>query len=227
MFPIGDDEVRGAGFGFVNFLLIVLNVIVFLFETTLNTSASQDFITRWGVIPVQILQGNQIITLLTSMFLHGGWLHLIGNMVFLWVFGDNVEAVLGHIGYLIFYLGGGLAASAAHIFFNPNSAIPSVGASGAIAAVLGAYIVMFPRSQIRTLIFWGLGGTITRVSAFFFLGIWFITQLLSGVLSVGDTAQTGGVAFWAHIGGFVFGFLAGFVFKGKATHLTYGSRRAY
>jgi membrane associated rhomboid family serine protease len=225
MFPIGDDEVRGAGFGFVNFILIAINVIVFLFEATLDPAATQDFITRWGVIPTQILQGSQLITLLTSMFLHGGWLHLIGNMVFLWVFGDNVEAVFGHFGYLIFYLVGGLAASAAHIFFNPGSAIPSVGASGAISAVLGAYIVMFPRSQVRTLIFWGLGGFITRVSALIFLGIWFITQFLSGIASVGSIAQTGGVAVWAHIGGFVFGLIIGLLFKGRAANLSFGSSR--
>jgi membrane associated rhomboid family serine protease len=227
MFPIGDDQVRGAGFGFVNFILIIINVVVFLFEATLDPAGTQDFITRWGVIPTLILQGNQLITLLTSMFLHGGWLHLIGNMVFLWVFGDNIEAVLGHLGYVIFYLAGGLAASAAHIFFNPDSSIPSVGASGAISAVLGAYIVMFPRSQVRTLIFWGLGGTITRISAIIFLGIWFATQLLSGIASIGATAQTGGVAVWAHIGGFVFGLIMGFLFKGRAEDIAYGSRQIY
>jgi membrane associated rhomboid family serine protease len=227
MFPIGDDEVQGAGPGYVNILLIVINVVVFLFQATLDQAAMQDFVNRWGVIPAQILQGNQLVTLLTSMFMHGGWLHLIGNMVFLWVFGDNVEAVLGRVGYLIFYLGGGLAASAAHILLNPASTIPSVGASGAISAILGAYIVMFPRSRIRTLVLWGIGGYVTRVSAILFLGIWFLTQLLSGVAGLGaQTAQTGGVAFWAHIGGFVFGLLGGFLFKGRAAHLKFGGRQA-
>ncbi|MBE0697697.1 MAG: rhomboid family intramembrane serine protease, partial [Anaerolineaceae bacterium] len=135
--------------------------------------------------------------------------------------------VLGHLGYLIFYLAGGLAASAAHIFFNPTSTIPSVGASGAISAALGAYIVMFPRSQVRTLIFWGFGGFITRVSALLFLGVWFATQLLSGVASIGNIAQTSGVAIWAHIGGFVFGLLIGLLFKGKAKNLNFRSHQIY
>ena len=227
MFPIGDDEVRGAGFGFINFILIVINVIVFLFEATLDPATTQDFITRWGATPTLILQGSQVITLITSMFLHGGWLHLIGNMVFLWVFGDNVEAVMGHFGYLIFYLAGGLAATAAHIFFNPGSSVPSVGASGAISAALGAYIVMFPRSQVRTLIFLGLWTTVTRISAVFFLGIWFAIQLFSGITSISNTAQSGGVAVWAHIGGFAFGVVLGFLFKGKASRLNFGGPQAY
>ena len=227
MFPIGDDEVRGAGPGYLNFLLIAINVVVFLYQATMDPAAAQEFVNRWGVIPVQILQGNALVTLLTSMFMHGGWLHLIGNMLFLWVFGDNVEAVMGRFGYLIFYLLGGLAASAAHILLNPESIVPSVGASGAISAVLGAYIVMFPRSQVRMLVL-TFGLYITRVSAMIFLGIWFITQLFNGIASIGvQTAQTGGVAFWAHIGGFVFGLLGGFLMKGRATHLQFGSGRAY
>lgn len=227
MFPIGDDEVRGRGFWIVNLLLIIANVAIFLFEVSLDPAASQDFITRWGAIPTLILQGSSTITLFTSMFLHGGWLHLIGNMIYLWVFGDNIEAVFGNLGYLIFYLAGGLAATAAHIFFNPDSSIPSVGASGAISAVLGAYIVMFPRSQVRTFIFLGLWSTITRVSAVVFLGIWFIMQLFSGVTSIGSTAQAGGVAVWAHIGGFVFGVVLGFLFKGKAARLQHRWPRPY
>lgn len=158
------------------------------------------------------------------MFMHGGWMHLIGNMVFLWVFGDNIEAVLGHAGYLIFYLAGGLAASAAHIFFNINSSIPSLGASGAIAAVLGAYVVMFPRSRVRMLVLLGFRGFVTRVSALIFLGVWFITQFLSGVASLGPaTAETSGVAFWAHIGGFVFGLVGGLLLRGRTRQLVSGN----
>lgn len=225
MFPIGDDDVRGAGPGYVNLLLIAVNVIVFLYQVSLGPGI-QDFINRWGVIPANIIQGEGLITLLTSMFLHGGWLHLIGNMLFLWVFGDNIEAVLGHVGYLLFYLAGGLAASAAHILVGPDSTIPSVGASGAIAAVLGAYIVMFPRSRIRVLlVFFFL--TITRVSALVFLGLWFVMQLLNGIAGIADTAQTSGIAFWAHIGGFVFGLICGFLLKGRASHLEFEPRRAY
>jgi len=155
--------------------------------------------------------------LLTSIFLHGGWLHLIGNMLFLWVFSDNIEAVLGAPLYLAFYLAGGLAASLAHILSGPASTIPSVGASGAIAAVLGAYIVMFPQSRVRLLVLFGYRAGVTRVSAIVFLGIWAVTQFFSGVASLGvPTAQTGGVAWFAHIGGFVFGLAIGALLRGRA-----------
>lgn len=219
MFPIGDDNVRGAGPAIVNWGLIVINVIVFLYEAMLGQEGVANFINQFGVIPAEIVQGQDLYTLLTSMFLHGGWWHLIGNMLFLWVFGDNIEAVLGHIPYLIFYLAGGIAASAAHILLDANSTIPSVGASGAIAAVLGAYVVMFPQSTIRVAVFVG-NLAITRVTALLFLGIWFVTQLFNGIASLGvETAQTGGVAFWAHIGGFVAGFIAGFLFRSKGHSL--------
>lgn len=215
MIPIGDDNVRGARPALVNYALIAINVVVFLYESSLGQNALQEFFNQWAVQPVEILAGQGLVTLITSMFLHGGWMHLIGNMVFLAVFGDNIEAVLGHIGYLIFYLAGGLAASAAHIFLNLDSAIPSLGASGAIAAVMGAYVVIFPRSRVRALIFFGFFMRVTMVSALFFLGIWFVTQLFSGVAGLGaQTAQTSGVAFWAHIGGFVFGSAAGFLLRG-------------
>jgi len=218
MFPVGDTEVKGAGPGVVTIGLIVLNVVVFLYEAILSQQALEQFIYNFGVIPAQIVQGEGLGTLLTSMFLHGGWLHLIGNMLFLWVFGDNIEAILGKIGYLAFYLAGGLAASAAHILLSWDSTIPSVGASGAIAAVMGAYVVMFPHSQIKLLVL-GRGAGMTRVTALFFLGIWAVMQLFSGLASLGvETAQTGGVAFWAHIGGFVFGVVVGFLFRGMAAN---------
>ncbi len=212
MIPIGDDEVKGAGFPIINTLLIVINTIVFLFEFTMGQNALQVFINQWGVIPTQILAGQRLDTLFTGMFMHASWLHLIGNMVFLWIFGDNIEDVLGHIPYLLFYLVGGLFAAATHIFFNATSNIPSLGASGAIAAVLGAYIVMFPRARVRTLIFLGFFGFVTRISAIIFLGIWFAMQLLNGVASLGaDTAQTSGVAVWAHVGGFLSGIVMAFI----------------
>jgi hypothetical protein len=137
VFPIEDQEIRGAGRGLFNWALIIINVLVIVFMITLNQEAQRDFINQYRVIPEEILQGQDLYALLTSMFLHGGWLHLIGNMLYLWVFGDNIEAVIGHIGYLIFYLLGGLAASAAHIALNAASNVPSVGASRAVAAVLG------------------------------------------------------------------------------------------
>lgn len=219
MFPVGDSEVRGAGPGIVNIALIVINTLVFIFQALMPPDAAQNFVNTWGVIPVEILKGQDMITLLTSMFLHGGWLHLIGNMLFLWVFGDNVEAVLGSPFYLAFYLAGGLAASAAHIMLNTTSTIPSVGASGAIAAVLGAYIVMFPHSKVRVLMLLGGRAGITRVGALIFLGIWFVTQLFSGIAGLVETAQTSGVAFWAHIGGFIFGVVVGFLLRSRTRSL--------
>jgi membrane associated rhomboid family serine protease len=222
MIPIGDDNVRGAGFPFINVLLIVINTLVFLYEFTLDQNTLQAFINHWGVIPTQILAGNRLDTIFTGMFMHAGWLHLIGNMVFLWVFGDNIEDILGHFSYLIFYLAGGIAAAAAHIFFNPTSSVPSLGASGAIAAVLGAYIIMFPRAKVRTLVFLGFFGWVTRISAIIFLGIWFAIQLFNGVAGLGvDTAQTSGVAVWAHIGGFVFGLVIGLFYRERASRASY------
>lgn len=155
MFPIEDQEIRGAGRGLFNWALIIINVLVIVFMITLNQEAQRDFINQYRVIPEEILQGQDLYALLTSMFLHGGWLHLIGNMLYLWVFGDNIEAVIGHIGYLVFYLLGGLAASTARIALNAASNVPSVGASGAVAAVLGAYIVMFPESKVKALVLSG------------------------------------------------------------------------
>lgn len=220
MFPVGDQEVRGAGPGVVTWVLIIINVLVFLFEATLSRSGLESFVREFGVVPAQIMGGEGLWTLLTSMFLHGGWLHLIGNMLFLWVFGDNIEAVLGHIGYLVFYLAGGLAASAVHIVFNLGSSVPSVGASGAIAAVLGAYVVMFPQSRVKVLLFLGYFMRVTRVTALMFLGLWAIMQFFNGIASLGAaTAQTAGVAYWAHIGGFVFGLVVGFLFRKQASQL--------
>lgn len=220
MIPVGDTEVRGSGPGILTIALIVINVIVFLFEAMMSTPELENFFRAYGVVPAQIMQGNGLITLLTHMFLHGGWLHLISNMLFLWVFGDNIEAVLGKVMYLAFYIAGGLAAAALQILVDPASTIPSVGASGAIAAVLGAYIVMFPRSRVKVMVMSRVGMGMTRVTALVFLGIWFVTQLFSGVASLGvPTAQTGGTAFWAHIGGFLFGLLVGFLFRGRARGL--------
>jgi membrane associated rhomboid family serine protease len=218
MFPIGDDNVRGQHAPIATWILLVLNVLVFLYEATLSEPALTRFITQYGVIPANIMQGDGLGTLLTSMFLHGGWMHLIGNMLFLWVFSDNIEAVIGTPLYFVFYLAGGLAGSAAHILSATASTIPSVGASGAIAAVLGAYIVMFPQSRVRLLVFLGYRAGVTRVSAIVFLGIWAVTQFFSGVASLGvATAQTGGVAWFAHIGGFAFGLVVGGLLRGRAS----------
>jgi membrane associated rhomboid family serine protease len=227
MFPIGDSEVRGAGPGIVTIGLIILNALIFIYELTLGDAGLNQFFQEWAVQPAEILRGEDLHALLSSMFLHGGWLHVAGNMLFLWVFGDNIEAVLGKVLYIAFYLAGGLAASAAHILVNPGSTIPSLGASGAIAAILGAYIVMFPRSQVRLLLLTGMGAGITRASALAFLGLWAVMQFFNGIAGLGaETAQTSGVAFWAHIGGFVFGLLVGFLMRGRAAGLDRPAGRA-
>lgn len=216
MFPIGDDEVHGSGPALSTWGLLIANVMVFLYEVSLSTGALERFITQYGVIPREIVAGVDLETLVTSMFLHGGWLHLIGNMLFLWVFSNNIEAVLGKGGHLAFYGAGGLAASLAHIWSDPGSNIPSVGASGAIAAILGAYIILFPQSRVRLLVFTGAYVGVTRASALAFLGLWAVMQLFSGIASLGvPTAQTGGVAWFAHIGGFAFGLLVGWILKNR------------
>jgi membrane associated rhomboid family serine protease len=221
MFPIGDSDVRDAGPGIVTIGLVLVNVVVFIVEVTVFRPGLRQFFNEYGVVPAEILQGQQLYAFFTSIFLHGGWFHLISNMVFLWIFGDNVEAALGKIIYPIFYLLGGIAASLAHVLVSPSSSLPSVGASGAIGAILGAYVVMFPRSQVRVLLLLGYFMVIRRVTAVLFLGVWFVMQFFSGIASLGaETAQTGGVAVWAHVGGFAFGLLVGFLFRGRAKDLT-------
>ena len=217
MFPVGDTNVRGASFPLVNWFIIIVNVLIFLYESMLGQSGQSQFILTYGVIPEDILRGEGLLTLITSVFVHGGWVHLIGNMLFLWVCGDNLEAVMGHVVYLMFYLLGGLAASGVHVLLHASSDIPSVGASGAISAVLGAYLVMFPGSRIRLLVPFGRTMRMTTVSALIFLGLWFVQQLISGLLSLGTmTVQTTGIAWWAHIGGFVAGVIVGFLFRSSA-----------
>jgi membrane associated rhomboid family serine protease len=223
MFPVGDDNVRGGQRPWVTWVLIAINVVVFLYELTLGMDGLQQFFDTYGVVPTRIAQGRGLYGLVTSMFLHGGWLHIIGNMLFLAVFGDNVEATLGRLGYLAFYFGGGIAASLAQVAMSPGSNLPSLGASGAVAAVLGSYAVMFPTSRVRVLIVLFYWITIRRVIALLFIGLWFVMQLFSGVASLGaQTAQSGGVAYWAHVGGFVVGLIVGFIYRGRAPELERG-----
>lgn len=221
IFPIGDEQVKGGYKPLISYLLIVINVLVFMFQVTLPPGYEQGFVMTYGMIPKEIAHGQDYFTLFTNMFLHGGWMHLIGNMLFLWVFADNIEAVIGKIPFILFYFGGGLAASAAHILFNLNSSIPAIGASGAISAVLGAYLVMFPASKIKVfvLIFFRS----FYMPALFFLGIWGVQQFINGFISiVPSTAYTSGVAWFAHIGGFVFGLISGFLIRRR-----YESRYGY
>ena len=232
MFPIGDENDH-AGVAFVTIALIVLNAVAFLNEINRPDQAVQAFIFAWGVVPREFATGTDLpplipfpfwSTLLTSMFLHGGWGHLGGNMLFLWIFGDNIEHRLGHLRFVLFYLVCGLAASLAHIMFNSGSSIPAVGASGAISGVLGGYLLMFPRNRVYVLTW----GGVMAVPAIFMLGLWIVTQFINGVGSIAVTDETsgGGVAYMAHIGGFVAGLVLAPVFAmGRQTAITSAPRR--
>ncbi len=212
IFPIGDEQVQGGHKPLIAYVLIGLNILVFLFQVTMPQGQQQVFVYEFGVIPYEIVNGREYLTLITNMFLHGGWMHLIGNMLFLWVFADNIEAVIGKFRFILFYFGGGLAATAAHIFFNPDSTIPAVGASGAISAVLGAYLVMFPASKVKVYVLYFFRSF--YMPALYFLGIWGVQQFINGFISIiPSSAYTSGVAWFAHIGGFVFGVLTGFLIR--------------
>jgi membrane associated rhomboid family serine protease len=202
MFPIRDTQ-RTYSTPFVTILLIVVNLLVFLYEISLEPYAQNHFTSVWALVPAKF----HAIDLFTSMFLHGGWMHVLGNMWFLWIFGDNIEDVLGHFKYLVFYILCGLAAGITHVLLNADSRLPTVGASGAIAGVMGAYLVKFPRNRITTLIFFGFVFFVD-IPAVFMLGYWFLIQVFSGVGSVGYTnLSQGGTAWFAHIGGFIVGMI--------------------
>ena len=186
----------------VTILVIALNALVFLYELSLGPRAQVAFVQFFGVVPAAL----EPATLVTSMFLHGGWLHVLGNMLYLWIFGDNVEDRLGHGRFAVFYLMCGLAAALAQTVMSPHSIVPMVGASGAIAGIMGAYFVMFPRSRVLTLIPLVIFWEVIELPAIFFLGFWFLMQLASGVGSLSAATQSaGGVAFWAHVAGFAAG----------------------
>jgi membrane associated rhomboid family serine protease len=210
MFPIGDDNSARRATPVVTVALIAINLVIFFLEL----QAGNEFIQNWAFIPARFSDdpAGDAPTLLSAMFMHGGWMHLGGNMLYLWIFGDNVEDRFGPVRYLLFYLACGLAATFAQYAVNPASAIPNVGASGAIAGVLGAYLLMFPKARVNVL----LGRQIVPMPAFVVLGLWIALQLVSGVGSIADTAQTeqGGVAYMAHVGGFVAGLVLGVVLGG-------------
>lgn len=205
MFPLRDENPTSRT-PYVNYILIAVNILAFIFQVMLGSS-QEAFVYQFALIPAQVTSGidvGDVLDVFTSMFMHAGLAHIGGNMLYLWIFGDNVEDAMGHGRYLFFYLVGGITASIAHIFTNPGSQIPTVGASGAIAAVLGAYLVLYPQSRVVTLIFFGYFMRMAMVPAILVLGLWFVLQLFQGVLTLG-AADVGGVAFWAHIGGFVAG----------------------
>ena len=208
MFPIGDDDTSRRTVPLVTYVLIALNVLFFFVEQ----SGGNAFIRKWAFVPSRFLANpfGDVPTLFTAMFMHAGWVHLGGNMLYLWIFGDNVEDRFGHIKFTIFYLLCGLAATFAQLAFSLGSNVPNLGASGAIAGVLGAYILLFPQGRVRVL----QGQQVIQVPALIVIGIWIVLQFFSGIGSIANTAQTGGVAYMAHIGGFLAGFLLTFLFRG-------------
>ena len=209
MFPIGDDNSARRSVPFVTYALIALNILAFLLEL----DNGEAFIRAWAFIPARFAAdpAGNLPTIFSAMFMHGGWLHLGGNMLYLWIFGDNVEDRFGHVKYLAFYLLAGIAATFAQFAVMPGSNVPNVGASGAIAGVLGAYILMFPHARVNVL----FGSHIVAMPAVIVLGFWIVLQLMSGVGSIASTdADVGGVAYMAHVGGFVAGFLMAFLFRG-------------
>lgn len=230
MIPIRDST-RSRSRPYVSIALILVNVLLYLHHSTFTRHQLLALYRDYAVIPVRYTQTGAlwwlelaaVIPLFSAMFLHGGWLHLIGNMLYLWVFGDNVEDRMGRAGYLVFYLLAGLVSNAAHILANPTSTLPTIGASGAVAGVLGAYLLTFPRARVLALVPLGFFLPLIEVPAVLFLFGWFLLQLLNGFLTLGvASAQTGGVAWWAHIGGFVAGMVMVHWFRDRPR-----SRRRY
>jgi membrane associated rhomboid family serine protease len=236
MIPVGDESYPRGGLPIVNLLVIAINVAVFIFIQL----PSDAFTMGFSAIPKEILTGTDLVgpvrvalpdgsvetiveapgpspiwlTLVTSTFMHGGWAHLLGNMLFLYVFGDNVEAAFGSFVYLAFYLVTGVIASLAHVLFNPESIIPSLGASGAISGVLAAYLLLFPRNRIRVLVFFRFIPFTYTVPAIVMIGLWALFQLINGVASITPSEETSGVAYMAHVGGFVAGLVLAFLLRG-------------
>lgn len=228
MIPLRDINPREK-FPFVTYTIIFLNILAFLYEISLGKNL-EFFLRDFGIIPLRFVRNflnypfdiSNFLPFLTSMFLHGGFWHLLGNMLSLWIFGDNVEDKMGHFFYLIFYFISGFGASFAHILFNISSPIPTIGASGAIAGVMGAYFFFFPGARVLTLVPVFFFFQLVEIPAFIFLGLWFLLQIFSGSLTLA-AAPSGGVAWWAHIGGFIFGFIFArlFFYKKKKRRIIY------
>lgn len=212
MFPVS-DVIPSRTTPFVTVGLIGLNALAFLYQLQLDDAALQQVVFERGVVPATFSWP----TVLTSMFLHAGWVHFLGNMLYLWIFGDNVEDRLGHGRYVLFYFACGAAAALGQVAVHPSSPVPMVGASGAVAGVMGAYFVLYPRSRVLTAVFVVFFMDIIEIPAIFFLGIWFLMQLFNGVGSLGAEAAGGGVAFWAHVAGFVGGTATGLFVRVRQT----------
>jgi membrane associated rhomboid family serine protease len=210
MFPLGDASRRLRHIPIITITLILINFVVFALELIHGNA----FIIRYAMVPAQITSGNAWITVLTAMFMHAGWAHILGNMLFFWVFGPEIEDVMGPFRFLIFYLLSGLIATAAQIIINTSSTIPNLGASGAIAWVMGAFMITYPRDRIRTIIFLGIFIQLALIPAAILVGVWFLLQLFSQIGSLASL-QAGGIAYMAHIGGFLFGLLAGRLFESR------------
>jgi membrane associated rhomboid family serine protease len=228
LIPLRDVDTQRTTAPVVTVLLIVANILMFFFELSLG-SRLESFVMAAAFVPARYTSGGLSLgelgpglgSALVSMFLHGGWGHLLGNMLFLWIFGDNVEDRLGHVRYLIFYLLSGYAATFAHLWAGPGSTVPAIGASGAISGVLGAYLFLHPKARVQTLLILGFFIRLIYVPAWVFLPLWFLIQLFSGAASLGarTTAETGGVAWFAHIGGFIAGPLLLFLLGGARRRL--------
>jgi membrane associated rhomboid family serine protease len=225
------DSVKARRTPFVNVAFILINIAVFIYELTLNVGDLNAFFRDYGIIPVQLDAWasdpdgfEEPLTIVSAAFIHGGWLHLAGNMLFLWVFGDNIEDALGHIGYFIFYFVCAAGAAVTQVAFDTGSLIPVVGASGAIAGVLGAYLVLYPRATVAVLLpfFFFIP---FPLPAFVLIVFWFLMQLVSGVASIGTTEVSEGIAFWAHVGGFVTGFAILFLLRRFVTRRPYTQAR--
>jgi membrane associated rhomboid family serine protease len=199
MIPLTDVSRRPTNFPIITLSIIIINVIVFILELV----NGEPFVTKWSLVPADISAGHHLITILTAMFMHASWSHIIGNMVFLWAFGPEIEDAMGPSRYAVFYLVGGVVAMLTQVAFDPHSTVPNLGASGAIAAVMGGFLVTYPRDQIRALLVIFVFVRVTYITAALLIGVWFLIQ----VFSVGQitTAQSGGVAYLAHVGGFIFG----------------------
>jgi rhomboid family protein len=229
MIPIRDDQPRFS-VPYVTYFLIALNMAIFLFESTLDKSNLMALLFQFGLVPSRVTgivsgYGSPSVALLpffTSMFLHGSWLHVIGNMWFLWIFGDNIEDYLGHFKYLVFYLLSGLAAAAAQVLLSPHSQVPTIGASGAIAGVLGSYFILYPKARVLT---WFPPIFFFHLPAWIMLGYWFVVQFLSGTATSLSYAgnSNGGIAFWAHVGGFVAGLIMIKVFAERPQRTRYST----
>ena len=209
MLPIGDDDSARKTVPVVTYILIAINVLFFLVELV----SGDTFITKWAFVPSRFLANpvSGFLTIFSSMFMHAGWVHLGGNMLYLWIFGDNVEDRFGHVKFIIFYLLCGLAATFAQLIFSLGSNLPNLGASGAIAGVLGAYILLFPKGKVRVL----QGTQVIQISALIVIGLWIVLQFFSSVASITSAADTGGVAYMAHVGGFIAGLILTLIFRGR------------